>query len=332
MMSTTLKGLRPGFHTITPYLIVDGAADFIQFLKDAFSAEESGRFMRPEGEKIMHAEMTVGNSRLELADATEQIKPRPGALHLYLDDIDAVYQRAVRAGATSLMGPTDQFYGDREAALRDRRGNSWYVATHLADPSTTPIRKGFRPPTPSLHAQGAARLMGFIKEAFGARAVEEPTMSPQGTIAHATLRLGDWVIRTFLFDHFISEAIAGGADTIINLAAGLDARPYRMNLPPALKWVEVDLPPLLSYKEEILRADKPNCRLERIPADLGDRAARQELFEHLDASAKNALVITEGLLIYLTPEDARAFADDLAERRSFHRWVLDVVSPGLLRM
>jgi len=141
-----------------------------------------------------------------------------------------------------------------------------------------------------------------------------------------------WVIRTFLFDHFISEATAGGVDTIINLAAGLDARPYRMNLPPALRWVEVDLPPLLAYKEEILRADKPNCRLERIPADLADRAARQKLFERLDASAKNALVITEGLLIYLTPEDARAFADDLAERRSFHRWVLDIASPGLLRM
>ena len=141
-----------------------------------------------------------------------------------------------------------------------------------------------------------------------------------------------WLIRTFLFDHFISEAIAGGADTIINLAAGLDARPYRMNLPPTLKWVEVDLPPLLAYKEEILRADKPNCRLERIPANLSDRAARRKLFERLDASAKNALVITEGLLIYLTPEDVRAFADDLAEPRSFRRWVLDIVSPGLLRM
>jgi len=141
-----------------------------------------------------------------------------------------------------------------------------------------------------------------------------------------------WVIRTFLFDHFISEAIAGGADTIINLAAGLDARPYRMNLPPTLKWVEVDLPPLLAYKEEILRADKPNCRLERIPADLADRAARRKLLERLDASAKNALLITEGLLIYLSPDDARAFADDLAERRSFHRWVLDIVSPGLLRL
>jgi len=141
-----------------------------------------------------------------------------------------------------------------------------------------------------------------------------------------------WLIRTFLFDHFISEAIAGGADTIINLAAGLDARPYRMNLPPTLKWMEVDLPPLLAYKEEILRADKPNCRLERIPANLSDRAARRKLFERLDASAKNALVITEGLLIYLTPEDVRAFADDLAEPRSFRRWVLDIVSPGLLRM
>lgn len=181
-------------HTITPYLVVDGASDFIRFLKDAFGAEESARFMGPEGGKIMHAELMIGNSKLELGDAPEGVDPRPGALHLYLDDIDAAYQRAVRAGATSLMGPTDQFYGDREAALRDRWGNSWYMATHLADPSTRPFRKGFRTLTPYLHAQGADGLMGFIKEAFGARAVEKPTMSAQGTIAHAALQIGDSVI------------------------------------------------------------------------------------------------------------------------------------------
>jgi uncharacterized glyoxalase superfamily protein PhnB len=194
MMSAAEKRLKPGFQTIRPYLVVDGASDLIQFLKDAFGATESARYMPPEGGKIMHAEVMVGNSKLELGDAPEQASARPGALHLYLDDIDAVYQRAVRAGATSLMGPTDQFYGDREAALRDRWGNSWYIATHLADPTTKPLRPGFRSLTPYLHAHGADRLMRFLKEAFGARAVEEPTISPQGTIAHAVLRIGDSVI------------------------------------------------------------------------------------------------------------------------------------------
>jgi len=194
MMSTTESRLEPGFQTIRAYLVLDGASDFIQFLKDAFGAIENARFKGPGGGKIMHAEMMVGNSKLELGDAPARVSPRPGALHLYLDDIDAVYQRALRAGATSLMGPTDQFYGDREAALRDRWGNSWYIATHLADPSTKPFRKGFRSLTPYLHARGADRLMRFLKEAFGAQAVEEPTVSAQGTIAHAVLQIGDSVI------------------------------------------------------------------------------------------------------------------------------------------
>ena len=90
MMSTTESRLKPGFQTIRPYLVVDGASDFIQFLKDAFGATENARFMRPEGGKIMHAEVMVGNSKLELGDAPERVNPRPGALHLYLDDIDAV--------------------------------------------------------------------------------------------------------------------------------------------------------------------------------------------------------------------------------------------------
>src|SRR5437899_361360 len=90
-----------------------------------------------------------------------------------------------------------------------------------------------------------------------------------------------WVTRTYLFDQFITEQIAQGVDAVVNLAAGLDARPYRMPLPPALKWVEVDLPDLLNYKDEILAGEKPVCQLERVRLDLADVAARRELFQRI---------------------------------------------------
>jgi methyltransferase (TIGR00027 family) len=141
-----------------------------------------------------------------------------------------------------------------------------------------------------------------------------------------------WVMRTVLFDRFIAEEVARGADAVVNLAAGLDARPYRMELPPTLRWIEVDLPGLLDHKEEILAGEKPVCSLERVRLDLADQAARRELFRRVGRSAARVLVVTEGLLIYLTPEEAASLARDLAEPPAFHRWVLDIASPGLLRL
>ena len=109
---------------------------------------------------------------------------------------------------------------------------------------------------------------------------------------------------------------------VVNLAAGLDARPYRMALPSSLKWVEVDLPGILDYKEEILRGEKPVCALERVRLDLSDVSSRRDLFRRLGEGAKRVLVITEGLLIYLTAEEVGALAEDLAAPESFQRWVL----------
>ncbi len=147
-------------------------------------------------------------------------------------------------------------------------------------------------------------------------------------------RNNDWsmITRTCLGDDLINEQIRDGIDTVINLAAGLDARPYRMQLPPTLKWIEVDLPEILSYKEEILRDDKPVCSLERIRLDLSDAPARRDLFAQLGARASKALIISEGLLIYLTPEDVAGLAKDLAAPPSFQSWILDIASPGLLLM
>jgi methyltransferase (TIGR00027 family) len=147
-------------------------------------------------------------------------------------------------------------------------------------------------------------------------------------------RDNDWsmITRTWLGDQFINEQVQQGVDMVINLAAGLDARPYRMLLPPSLKWIEVDLPEILAYKEEILRDEKPVCSLERIRVDLSNAAARRELFAELGGRCKKALIITEGLLIYLNSDDVAGLAKDLAVPPSFQSWILDIASPGLLRM
>jgi methyltransferase (TIGR00027 family) len=147
-------------------------------------------------------------------------------------------------------------------------------------------------------------------------------------------RGNDWsmITRTWLGDQFINEQVQQGVDMVINLAAGLDARPYRMQLPPSLKWIEVDLPEILVYKEEILRDEKPVCSLERIRVDLSNAAARRELFAELGGRCKKALIITEGLLIYLNSDDVAGLAKDLAAPPSFQSWILDIASPGLLRM
>jgi methyltransferase (TIGR00027 family) len=141
-----------------------------------------------------------------------------------------------------------------------------------------------------------------------------------------------WFTRTYIFDEMISKQIASGCDMVINLAAGLDARPYRLTLPASLKWVEVDLPEITDYKEEILRDEQPRCRLERVRLDLADTAARRELFAKLGADARRALIISEGLIIYLKAEEVCALAKDLSAERSFKHWLLDLASPALLKL
>jgi methyltransferase (TIGR00027 family) len=147
-------------------------------------------------------------------------------------------------------------------------------------------------------------------------------------------RDSDWsmITRTWLGDQLINEQVQQGIDMVINLAAGLDARPYRMQLPATLKWIEVDLPEILSYKEGILRDEKPVCSLERVRLDLSNASARRELFAELGRRSNKSLVLTEGLLIYLTRDDVAGLAEDLAAPPSFQSWILDIASPGLLRL
>jgi PhnB protein len=128
------------YHTVTPYLIVPGAAAFIDFAKQAFAAQERERFPTPDG-KIMHAEVKIGDSIIMLSDSSAEFEPTRSSIHLYVDDVDATYKRAVQVGGESLREPQDQFYGDRSAGIKDRFGNQWWLATHVEDVSREEMQR-----------------------------------------------------------------------------------------------------------------------------------------------------------------------------------------------
>src|SRR2546425_1769108 len=129
-----VKPIPDGYHTVTPVLQVNDAAKLIDFLKHAFGAREKERFADPTG-KILHAEVTIGDSILQLSDAVGEWKPIQVPLLLYVTDTDSTYRRALKAGAISLQEPMDAFYGDRSAGVKDAFGNSWWIATHQEDVS-----------------------------------------------------------------------------------------------------------------------------------------------------------------------------------------------------
>jgi methyltransferase (TIGR00027 family) len=143
----------------------------------------------------------------------------------------------------------------------------------------------------------------------------------------------DWaiVVRTRLIDDLVMTSLADGADRVVNLAAGLDTRPYRLALPPTLTWIEADLPGLIDEKERLLAGEKPACRLEREKVDLADPAARAAFLDRALAGAQRALVITEGLLIYLEPAQVEAIARDLHARSAIAWWMIDLASPAIMR-
>jgi methyltransferase (TIGR00027 family) len=141
------------------------------------------------------------------------------------------------------------------------------------------------------------------------------------------------ITRTAVFDEIILDVVRGrNADLVLNLAAGLDARPWRLPFPAALRWVDVDLPAMLDYKASVMREAEPTCRYEATRADLVDVKAREALFSQLGREASRALVVTEGLLIYLTDEQVAGLATELHRQASFRWWLIDLASPRLLEM
>jgi PhnB protein len=135
-----VKPIPSGYHTLTPYILVKGGIAFIDFLKRAFNAREISKSEMQDG-TIMNAEIRIGDSMLMLADAVREYTPSQASFYLYVEDTDSVYKQAVEAGAVSLMEPADQFYGDRNAGVKDPFGNTWWIATHIEDVPEEEIKK-----------------------------------------------------------------------------------------------------------------------------------------------------------------------------------------------
>ena len=133
-------------------------------------------------------------------------------------------------------------------------------------------------------------------------------------------------VRTSAIDRLILQAIARGVDTVLNLGAGLDTRPYRMILPKTLRWFEADFPALIRYKDETLAREAPACELERVALDLADPAARQALLQRVTERAGSVLVITEGVIPYLKDEDVASLAQDLRREPKIRFWIQDYYS------
>lgn len=138
-------------------------------------------------------------------------------------------------------------------------------------------------------------------------------------------------IRTFIIDDYIRRAVAEGVDTVVNLGTGLDTRPYRMELPGTLSWIEVDYPAVIAFKEDALAQETPRFQLTRVKLDLADGPERRKLLASLDARAKKMLVLTEGVVPYLTPEDVGALADELRALAHVAYWIVDYFSPEVAK-
>jgi uncharacterized glyoxalase superfamily protein PhnB len=137
-----IKPIPEGYHTITPYLGVQGADELIDFMKQVFEATEIERLTNTDG-TIKHAEVRIGDSVVMISEARGEWKPMPGAFYLYVSDADAIYRRALQGGAASLMEPVDTFYGNRESGVKDQFGNYWWIATHKEDVSPEEMQKRF---------------------------------------------------------------------------------------------------------------------------------------------------------------------------------------------
>src|SRR4051812_48130374 len=141
------------------------------------------------------------------------------------------------------------------------------------------------------------------------------------------------IVRTAVFDEIILDAVQKRhADLVVNLAAGLDARPWRLPVPPSLRWIDVDLPEILDYKTDSLKEEKTVCQYEAVRLDLTDVPKREALFSQIGAESSRVLVVTEGLLIYLTADQVATLARDLHAPSSFQWWVIDLANPRLLAM
>jgi PhnB protein len=184
------SAIPEGFRSLTPYLIVDSAKNFLEFIRNAFAASEKF-LMRDKNGAIRHAEARIGDSIIEFAEASPGWSAMPAGLHHYVKNSDEVYARALKAGGTSLYEPANRDYGDREAGVRDSTGNFWFIATHTAGKSYRP--EILQDLNTYFSVKDAGRFLDFLEKAFGAEVIQKEA-SGSGSILHAKARIGDTVV------------------------------------------------------------------------------------------------------------------------------------------
>ena len=182
-------------------------------------------------------------------------------------------------------------------------------------------------------AMETARPDAVFRDPYAARLAGEKGVAITDSMKRGRQMAWAMIVRTHIIDELVTRAVkSDGVDLVVNLAAGLDARPWRMDLPSSLRWVDVDLPGILDYKLGIIGNEKTRCHYEAIKVDLTDASKRQAVLQQLGTRSSRALVISEGLLIYLKPEDVRGLANDLAAAGGFKWWITDIAHPRLLKM
>lgn len=137
-MTTKVQAVPEGYHTVCPYIVIQGVGKLIEFAKQAFGAKEVYLSRTPDG-RVMHAEIKIGDSIVMMGESPD--KQFPAMLHLYMEDVDAVYNRAVQAGAKSIREPSDQPYGDRSGGVEDAFGNQWWISTHIEDVTSDELER-----------------------------------------------------------------------------------------------------------------------------------------------------------------------------------------------
>ena len=190
--SERVSGVREGFRTITPYLVVSDVHAEAEFLRQTFGV--TGQIYGLGSQGGFHAEYNIGGSMIMVGGGGEGSQwkgiPLPTYIHLYVEDVDAIYEKAVQAGATNLSAPGERPYGDRECGFRDPGGNQWFVATHQGEFS---VPAGVPNLMPSMQPVGAPKMIDFLKQAFGAEELSVHR-SPEGVIRHASIQIGTSVI------------------------------------------------------------------------------------------------------------------------------------------
>jgi PhnB protein len=174
---------RPGLAAITPYLVAERAAELIAFLKDAFGGTEQ---RASASDSAVPRAVAIGNGAVELSEATAANPPAPCAIHLYVEDADAVYARALQAGAASIYEVADQPWGDRQGAVKDAWGNHWYIAKANWEPGP----EGVSTVQPFLHLRDAGGIVPFLAAAFDAEDLGT-ARSDDGVVLHGTIRIGN---------------------------------------------------------------------------------------------------------------------------------------------